>query len=78
MTTFNVNNSKIDQLNDTGNNYQLSSTSGKIALSIHGSAVQVDGENNRVAVDHQKTDCLTKGWNVLKQAGKWLFGRIWN
>jgi hypothetical protein len=43
MTQFNINNSKVEQLNNTGNNYKLVNDSGNNAVAEQGNIVQTAG-----------------------------------
>jgi hypothetical protein len=51
---FNIQNSKIDQLNDSGNNIKLNSETGDNSVSESGNIVHTEGTENRVSVCQPK------------------------
>jgi hypothetical protein len=66
MTQFNITNSQVEQLTDSGNNYKLVSDSGNNAISAKGNVVQVAGDENKVQVDHKKEGFWSMLWKKIK------------
>jgi hypothetical protein len=73
MTQFNIHNSKIEQVNASGNNYKLVSDSGNNAVLEKGNIVQTTGTQNRVQVDH-KDGLWAMLWEKIKGLWKWIVG----
>jgi hypothetical protein len=73
MTQFNIHNSKVEQVNDGGNNYKLVSDSGNNAVSEKGNIVQTAGTQNKVQVDH-KDGFWSMLWEKIKGLWKWITG----
>ncbi|AMV26693.1 hypothetical protein VT84_20000 [Gemmata sp. SH-PL17] len=74
MSTFNINNSKVEQLNDTGNNYKFAGKSENNTVAEKGNVVQTTGSENKVVVDKPKAEEPKEGF--WAQAGKKLLG-LW-
>ena len=74
MTQFNIHNSKIEQANDSGNNYKMTSKSGNNTVSQNGNVVQTDGTQNKVQVDKPGESSLSMLWAKIKMGWKWLVG----
>lgn len=74
MAEFNIENSKVEQLNDAGDNIKITGNSGHVAISEKGNAVQTEGEKNKVNVDH-KESFWSSLWGKVKACWKW-FGRL--
>ena len=72
MAEFNIENSKIEQLNDAGNNIKITGNSGHVAISEKGNAVQTEGEKNKINVGEKKDDFWTLLWGKVKACWKWL------
>jgi 3-polyprenyl-4-hydroxybenzoate decarboxylase len=70
MSNFNISGSKIDQLNNSGNNYKQTSKEGNNAISEQGSVVQTEGTENKVEVNKPKESLLASIWSKLKSL--WL------
>jgi hypothetical protein len=68
MTQFNITNSKIDQLNDKGDNIKVGENTGNIAVSQTGTAVSSSGAASRVQASIPKTGVLTTLWKWIKSA----------
>ncbi len=66
MLNFNIENSKIDQFNNTGNNYKQTSKEGNNAISEQGSVVQTEGTENKVGVNKPNDSLLVTLWNKIK------------
>lgn len=73
MSEFNIQNSKIEQLNDSGNNYKLVNRDGNNAVSEEGNIVQAAGAHNKVQVD-RKASFLAMLWAKIKVLWKWIKG----
>ena len=73
MTQFNISNSKVEQLNNSGSNYKLVSDSGNNAVSEKGNVVLTVGNSNKVQVDHPK-GFWSLLWDKVKSCWKWLRG----
>jgi hypothetical protein len=71
MSQFNITNSKVDQLSNSGNNYKNIGQGGQVAMSEQGNAVLTQGTNNKVQVDH-KEGFWTLLWSKLKGCWKWI------
>ncbi len=71
MTQINIQGSKVEQLNGSGNNYKLVSKDGNNAVSEKGNIVLTAGTANKVEVDHQESF-----WIVLFQKIKTLWNWI--
>ncbi len=74
MTKFNITNSKVEQVSDTGNNYKFAGKAENIVLSEQGSVIQTTGTSNTVSVDHPKKGFLATILNTVKSWWKWLTG----
>jgi hypothetical protein len=71
VSEFHISNSKIEQVNESGNNYKIA---GNNASSEQGSVVQTTGNENKVTVQPPKESFLATLWNKIKTGWKWLFG----
>lgn len=71
MTNFNIQNSKIEQLNESGNNYKIQG-SGNNTISENGNVVQVVGDNNKVPFAEPKKSVISTLLGKLSLAWKWL------
>ena len=71
MSQFNIRNSKIEQLNESGDNYKLVSKDGNNAVTERGNIVQTAGTRNKVQVDHK-----VGFWSMLWGKIKSLWTRI--
>jgi hypothetical protein len=74
MTNFNIHNSKVEQISDTGNNYKLVSDSGNNAISEKGNLVQTEGAQNKVHAGLPKENLLSLLWAKLTACWKWMLG----
>lgn len=74
MTEFNIQGSKIEQLNDKGNNYKLVNDSGNVAFSEKGNAVLTQGDQNKVQGDRPKDSFFSMLWAKLQMFWKWISG----
>ncbi len=75
MAEFNIDNSKVEQLNDAGDNIKIIGNSGQIAISQDGNTVQTAGTGNKVKVEQGKKEgFLSELWDKIKGCWKWLFG----
>jgi hypothetical protein len=74
MSEFNIQNSKVEQVNDGGNNYKFTGNSNTNAISEKGNVVQTTGTGNKVQVDHSKPSLLSMLWTKIKACWKWLTG----
>lgn len=73
MTQFNIDNSKVEQLNDNGNNYKFAGKSETNAVSEKGNVVQVTGDgSHKIQVDKPKEGFITMLMGKLTSAWKWL------
>jgi hypothetical protein len=72
MSEFNIKNSKIEQLNTSGNNYKVTAA-GNVAVTEKGGTVQTVGTGNKVHVDH-KPGILSLLWQRVKSCWKWFIG----
>ena len=68
MSEFNIHNSKIDQLNNSGDNYKQTSKEGNNAISQQGNVVQSEGEGNKIDVN-KPSSLWASLWGWLK--GRW-------
>ena len=75
MTKFNITNSKVEQLSDTGNNYKFAGKAENIALSDQGDVVQTTGTGNQVEVSQPEEGILAKLWKAVKAGWSWLMGK---
>lgn len=66
MATFNISSSKIEQLNNSGNNNKQTSKDGSNAISEQGSIVQAEGAANKVEVNKPKESLMASVWGKLK------------
>ena len=67
MGNFNISNSKVEQLNDTGDNYKIMGTQGPVAVTHQdGQSIQATGNENRVSVDKPKPGFLESAFKRLK------------
>jgi len=73
MSQFNIQNSKVEQLNDSGNNYKLVSRDGSNAVSDKGNIVQTAGTQNKVQVGH-KDGFWFMLWTKIRGLWKWFTG----
>lgn len=73
MTTFNIQDSKIEQLNEQGNNVKVAGASGNVVVSQNGDVTQTAGEGNTVQVE-QKPGFFAALLKKLKAFWKWIFG----
>jgi hypothetical protein len=73
MTEFNIQGSKIEQLNESGNNYKITGGSGNMALSDKGSLVQTIGDQNKVQVN-EKPSFWGQLWVWIRACWKWIAG----
>ena len=75
MAEFNIQNSKIEQLNDTGGNYKVSSNSGAVGQNVN--QVQNSGTINSLSQSAGKDKSLIeKIWGWIKKAWLWIKGRF--
>ena len=58
MSKFNIHDSKIDQLNSSGNNIKQTSRDGHNAITEQGNVVQTIGDNNKVETNKPKEGLL--------------------
>ena len=72
MTEFNIRNSNIEQMTDSGNNYKITGASGNVAISEQGVTVQTVGDQNKVQVGKESFWALL--WSKIKACWKWLVG----
>lgn len=74
MGEFNIVDSKIEQLSDSGNNVKISSNSAPLALSGN-DIVQTVGAGNTVEVGAaDQPSFAAKVWEGFKNAAKWTVG----
>jgi hypothetical protein len=71
MAEFNVSNSKIEQMNDTGDNVKITGNQGSVAITKDGQIAQTSGTGNTVEVNKPQSNWLKKLWNWIKTK---LFG----
>jgi hypothetical protein len=71
MSQFNIQNSKVEQFADSGNNYKIT---GHNTISQNGNIVSATGNQNKLLVD-RKENLLSQLWNWLKAGVRRLFGR---
>jgi hypothetical protein len=72
MTHFNIDNSKIDQLNSTGDNIKQTTHSGDNAVSDSGNVVHTKGTGNTVQVDRPKNSL----WSSIGTGLKWIWSKM--
>jgi len=72
MTKFNISNSQVEQLSDTGNNYKFAGKAENIALSEQGNVVQTMGTGNKVQMGNPEKGLLAMIWKKIKAGWKWL------
>lgn len=73
MSEFNIQNSKIEQLSSSGNNYKLVAKDGNNAVSAEGTVAQATGAQNQVQVDHKRS-FLAMLWAKIRVLWKWIKG----
>jgi hypothetical protein len=73
MTEFNIHDSKVEQLNDSGNNYKLVSETGSNVVSEKGDVVLTSGTGHKVQVDRPK-GFWSVVWGKIRSCWKWLGG----
>ncbi|WP_020469343.1 hypothetical protein [Zavarzinella formosa] len=74
MAEFNIQNSKIEQVNDTGDNYKITGNSAPVVVSGN-DAVQTAGTNNKVQVaPSEQPSIWGKLWEKVKGWWKTCFG----
>jgi hypothetical protein len=73
MTTFNIHNSRVEQLSDSGNNYKFAGKAETNAVSEKGNVVQTTGTGHTVQVDKAKDGFWSMLWGKIKAAWKWFF-----
>jgi hypothetical protein len=66
MASFNIRDSKIDQLSESGNNYQFTNESGNNTVSENGSVVQTEGRDNRIQVNKPAESLWSSLWAKAK------------
>ena len=72
MAEFNISGSKIDQLNESGDNVKVTGNRGQVVVSGR-DAGQAVGDNNRVQAASESW--LSKAWAFLKGLwAKWFGG----
>ena len=75
MAEFNISNSKIEQLNNEGNNHKIANNSAPVVVS-GGDAVQTGGKNNMVEVaQKEKPSFWAKAWEWLKGIWSGITGK---
>ena len=75
MAEFNISESKIEQLNDTGANYKVANNSAPVTVS-GGDSVQTTGSGHKVrAALSQKPSLAAKLWGWARRAWQWIFGK---
>ncbi len=60
MTEFNIENSKIEQMSESGNNYKFTGNSGNVVVTESGDVAQTIGENNEVRTNKNQEKGLIK------------------
>jgi hypothetical protein len=66
MTQFNITNSQVEQLTDSGNNYKLVSDSGNNSIVEKGNVAQASGTENKVQGDPKKEGFWSMLWKKIK------------
>jgi hypothetical protein len=67
MANFNINNSKVEQVNDQGDNVKVTGNKGSVAVTKgEGQTVQTTGSENKVSVEKPKDSLLKKAWKAMK------------
>ncbi len=74
MAEFNITNSKIEQLNDQGNNLKIANNSAPVVVS-GGDTVQTAGDGNMVETIQNEKSIWGRLWQSLKSGWKAIFGR---
>jgi formylmethanofuran dehydrogenase subunit C len=74
VTKFNITNSEVEQLSDTGNNYKFADKAENIAISNEGDVVQTTGTGHKVEVGKSE-GLLAKLWNAVKAFWTSLTGK---
>jgi hypothetical protein len=69
MSTFNIHNSKVEQLNDGGNNYKFAGKADQNLVVEKGNAVQSHGDHNKNQITEPKKSFWSQVWVKLK--GLW-------
>jgi len=72
MAQFNIHNSKVEQLNESGNNYAFAGKSETNAVTEKGNVVQTMGTGNEVQVDKPKEGLWSLLWEKIKGWWKWI------
>jgi hypothetical protein len=78
MSTFNINNSKVEQLNDSGNNIKFAGKAENNTVAEEGNVVQTTGAENKVTVDKPKEEpkegFWAQAWKKVVVCWKWIRG----
>jgi hypothetical protein len=72
MSVFNIRNSKIEQINDCGNNYKLVGKDGNNAVAEKGSIAQALGGESEAQVNRPKESFWSALWKKLKGLWGWI------
>jgi hypothetical protein len=74
MSEFNIHNSKIEQLNDAGNNYKFAGNADQNLVVEKGNAVQSHGDHNKNAITEPKKGFWSQAWSKVVACWKWITG----
>ncbi len=72
MAEFNIQNSKVEQIGDSGDNYQVKDNSGKAAYSQSGKVARNQGDNNKSQQKQPTPSIWLVIWNKFKALLRWI------
>jgi hypothetical protein len=73
MAEFNIQQSKIEQLNNSGTNYKVTGASGNVAFTGEGGTLQSAGTSNTVKAT-RASGFWSALWGKIRACVVWLFG----
>lgn len=72
MAEFNISNSKVDQLNDAGDNIKVTGNQGAIAFTDqNGQTTQITGNENKSVVNKPESGIWGKLWKKISGLFGW-------
>jgi hypothetical protein len=74
MSTFNIHNSTVEQLNDSGNNYKFAGKAEQNLVVEQGNAIQSVGDHNKNLITEPKKRFWSQLWAKVRAGWGWLTG----